>query len=153
MSIVNMRTRVVLKRNVGEDIVLWVKDGGLGYAGREICYALKDMLESFSKNDVIVMIESIVMMDKEEYSDMEIAYGFDLGDIDRLIYGHVDWFNDTTSDVDTMYVIDMYNDVVFCKGINKQEAFTVLTLDGICNGITFCDNIVLHKSKHTGFKV
>lgn len=138
-----MRTRVVLKRNVGEDIVLWVKDGGLGYAGREICYALRDMLENFSIDDIIGMVESIVMTNKEEYSDMEIAYGFDLGDLDRLIYGHVDWFNDTSSDVDTMYVIDVYNEVVFCKGVKKHEAFTVLTLDGICKGFTFCDKNVL----------
>jgi hypothetical protein len=144
---VEMRARVILKRNVGGDIALWVRDGGVEYAGREICYALKDMLESFSAEDVIGLLESVVTADKGEYSDMEVANGFELGDLDRFIYGHVDWFSDPESAADVVYVVDVYNQVVWYKGVRQQEAFKVLTLDGICNGLTFMDDTVLRKGR------
>lgn len=102
------RSRVILKRTTKPDIYLWMHwDGYWEGQGSNLCESLRQLLETYSVEDLQGMLEALEMSDLD--SDYQCFCGKNLAD---FLLGKTDYKNDYGDDIEYEYTIDMKRGII-----------------------------------------
>jgi len=124
------RARFVIKRKKS-DLYLWVaRDGYIDAFGRDVWYSVNDLINEFTDEELVELVESITVLDDSEFSDTEKKYGFDGLDLVKLVKGETHWFNDYCDDFHFEYILDVYGKSLVVNDVNEEKRFS-LTFDEI----------------------
>jgi len=128
------RARLVIKRRKSDIYLRVERDGFIDAFGRDVWYSVSDLINEFSYEQLIKLVEGITMLDDSEFSDMEREYGFDGLDLVKLVKGDTHWFNNYCDDINYEYILDVYEKSLRVNKVN-EEKYISLTFDEIKKGV------------------
>lgn len=133
--------RIIIKRKT-QNIYLWCRyNGSYDFGGRDICYAVSDLLQKYDWSYLQQVIEDLTLENIDEFSCEEKSTGFEFSDLDDFLLGKKKWFMNKSSNIHYEYTIDFYKGCIYGEEIGESRID--LNFDEVKNKSHFMKKILL----------
>jgi hypothetical protein len=137
------RSKLLIVRKHKPNIHLWMHwDGYWNGVGDDICNQLKELLEKYSMETILEMVNALDLEDDEDGQD------FNPKDLIAFLEGTTDYLNDTCNDVEYEYTLNFDHQIFYGRGYDREYEKKVnrvnrsVSFEQIRSGIKISDFVI-----------